>query len=120
MTGKKKNKNITKYVSNEAFRVQQKSKENLMTSKNLAVIFGPTLLRHQDENRDLLEMNHKINIIEFILNHMDTLFVIETIMGSATSTISSTQEFRRPPRGNNRTEDTTTPAVPPRQNANYI
>jgi hypothetical protein len=80
-----------------------------MTSKNLAVIFGPTLLRHQDENRDLLEMNHKINIIEFILNHMDTLFVIETIGAS------STQDFRR-----RRNEDTTTPAVPPRQNANYI
>lgn len=119
------NFNTLKYIMEHLDRVQQRNKENLMTSKNLAVIFGPTLLRHQDENRDLLEMNHKINIIEFILNHMDTLFIIETIMGSATSTISSTQEFRRVIRGNslsNRNEDntTTTPAVPPRQNANYI
>jgi hypothetical protein len=119
-----------------------------MTSKNIAVIFGPTLLRDQDENRDLLEMNHKINIIEFILNHMDTLFVIETITGSATSTITSLSaaDHRRmhlPPlqRGedlskllgsfqskgeqescstNNTIDGITLPAVPPRQNAGYI
>ncbi|KAK4515918.1 uncharacterized protein ATC70_010876 [Mucor velutinosus] len=83
------NFNTLKYLMEHLNRVQIRSKENLMTSKNLAVIFGPTLLRDQDENRDLLEMNHKINTIEFILNHMDTLFVIETIMGSATNTITS-------------------------------
>jgi hypothetical protein len=121
-----------------------------MTSKNIAVIFGPTLLRDQDENRDLLEMNHKISIIEFILNHMDTLFIIETIMGSATNTITSltATDHRRmhlPPlqRGedlnkllssfqaptkteescstsNNSVNGITMPAVPPRQNAGYI
>ncbi|OAD03626.1 hypothetical protein MUCCIDRAFT_133568, partial [Mucor lusitanicus CBS 277.49] len=68
------NFNTLKYLMEHLNRVQNRSKENLMTSKNLAVIFGPTLLRDQDENRDLLEMNHKINAIEFILNHMDTLF----------------------------------------------
>ncbi|KAL9546432.1 hypothetical protein MBANPS3_006663 [Mucor bainieri] len=83
------NFNTLKYLMEHLDRVQKRNKENLMTSKNLAVIFGPTLLRDQDENRDLLEMNHKINAIEFILNHMDTLFVIETIMGSATNTITS-------------------------------
>lgn len=83
------NFNTLKYLMEHLNRVQIRNKENLMTSKNLAVIFGPTLLRDPDENRDLLEMNHKINAIEFILNHMDTLFVIETIMGSATDTITS-------------------------------
>ena len=62
-----------------------------MTSKNLAVIFGPTLLRDKDENRDLLEMNYKIGAIEYILNHMDTLFVIETtIPKSNNNTIGTT------------------------------
>lgn len=60
-----------------------------MTSKNLAVIFGPTLLRDQDENRDLLEMNHKIGTIEFILNHMDTVFEIETNIGKSNNQINS-------------------------------
>lgn len=79
------NFNTLKFLMEHLHRVQQRSKENLMTSKNLAVIFGPTLLRHQDESRDLLEMNHKISAIEFILNHMDTLFIIETAMTKSNS-----------------------------------
>jgi hypothetical protein len=110
-----------------------------MTSKNLAVIFGPTLLRDQDENRDLLEMNHKISTIEFILNHMDTVFVIETNIGKSNNQINTAEQHRKmhlPPLqrgedfgsilGNYKlTSDqdavvTSAPAVPPRHNAGYI
>lgn len=114
-----------------------------MTSKNLAVIFGPTLLRDQDENRDLLEMNHKIGAIEFILNHMDTIFVIETINSKTINNITPTTstDHRRmhlPPlqRGEDLstilgnyqlrsdepivTQQDVVAAVPPRQNAGYI
>ncbi|CAO0795510.1 unnamed protein product [Mucor circinelloides] len=105
------NFNTLKYLMEHLNRVQIRSKENLMTSKNLAVIFGPTLLRDQDENRDLLEMNHKINTIEFILNHMDTLFVIETIMGSATNTITSLSSTTL----NNNTSDHRRIHLPPLQ-----
>ncbi|KAL7333150.1 Rho-type gtpase-activating protein [Mucor circinelloides] len=105
------NFNTLKYLMEHLNRVQIRSKENLMTSKNLAVIFGPTLLRDQDENRDLLEMNHKINTIEFILNHMDTLFVIETIMGSATNTITSLSSTTM----NNNTSDHRRVHLPPLQ-----
>ncbi|KAI8992176.1 hypothetical protein BDF20DRAFT_909846 [Mycotypha africana] len=73
------NFNTLKYLMEHLNRIQLRSKKNLMTSKNLAVVFGPTLLRDMDDNRDLLEMNHKIGIIDYILNHMDSLFVIETI-----------------------------------------
>ncbi|RCI04900.1 hypothetical protein CU098_011107 [Rhizopus stolonifer] len=83
------NFNTLKYLMEHLDRVQQRNKENLMTSKNLAVIFGPTLLRDKDENRDLLEMNHKINTIEYILNHMNTVFVIETMMGNANTAIGT-------------------------------
>lgn len=114
------------------YRVQQRNKENLMTSKNLAVIFGPTLLRHQDENRDLMEMNHKINIIEFILNHVDTLFVTETTVISSikVSTSSDRRRAHVPPQReasssslNSSYQDSLqvpAAAVPPRPNANYI
>lgn len=104
-----------------------------MTSKNLAVIFGPTLLRDQDENRDLLEMNHKIGTIEFILNHMDTVFVIETIKPTPSN---DHRRMHLPPlqRGEDfsallgnyqlRSEEPAqadvVAAVPPRQNAGYI
>jgi hypothetical protein len=108
-------------------RVQLRQKENLMTSKNLAVIFGPTLLRNKDENRDLLEMSYKIGVIEFILNNVDKLFVIETLGGKNNT---ENRKVHLPPV--NKGEDLSTvfanynndltalPAVPPRENANYI
>lgn len=99
-----------------------------MTSKNLAVIFGPTLLRHKEENRDLLEMTYKIGVIEFILNHVDKLFVIETLAGKSSS--EENRKVHLPPVAKG--EDLSSafasyassvsalPAVPPRENAGYI
>ncbi|CEI94880.1 hypothetical protein RMCBS344292_09084 [Rhizopus microsporus] len=121
------NFNTLKYLMEHLYRVQLRQKENLMTSKNLAVIFGPTLLRHKDENRDLLEMSYKIGVIEFILNNVDKLFVIETLGGKNNT---ENRKVHLPPV--NKGEDlsavlanynndlTALPAVPPRENANYI
>lgn len=60
-----------KYLMQHLAKINARNSENLMTAKNLAVVFGPTLMRHTDENMDLVEMNHKIGCIEFILNHME-------------------------------------------------
>ncbi|ORX53115.1 RhoGAP-domain-containing protein [Hesseltinella vesiculosa] len=67
--------NTLKYLMEHLARVKDHQTENLMTSKNLAVVFGPTLMRHEAENLDLVEMNHKISCIEFLLNHMDVFNV---------------------------------------------
>ncbi|KAL0074039.1 hypothetical protein F4703DRAFT_1745469 [Phycomyces blakesleeanus] len=112
--------------------VRKRSSENLMTSKNLAVIFGPTLMRHEDEKRDLVEMNHKIGSIEFILNNIDTLFTEPTpdALQSNRSTplptsrpalpaASSAIRHRREASCDNLVRSFP-PAVPPRENAGYI
>ncbi|KAI8355635.1 hypothetical protein EDC96DRAFT_264281 [Choanephora cucurbitarum] len=141
------NFNTLKYLMEHLDRIQKRHKENLMTSKNLAVIFGPTLLRAKDANRDLLEMNHKINVIEYILNHMESVFLIEvmtnstsdhrrahlpplqhgeglssllnTYRNSAPTTVQDSQSEEDIEQGLNDTV-ISLPAVPPRQNANYI
>jgi hypothetical protein len=45
-----------------------------MTTKNLAMVFGPTLLHDKDATRDLLDMSYKNATIEFIINHTPLLF----------------------------------------------
>ncbi|KAG2186647.1 hypothetical protein INT44_002871 [Umbelopsis vinacea] len=54
--------------------VREQSDENLMTAKNLAVVFGPTLLRDQDSSRDLLDMNAKNATVEYIISNTTAFF----------------------------------------------
>ncbi|CAO3642723.1 unnamed protein product [Cunninghamella blakesleeana] len=55
-------------------KVQQYNKENLMTTRNLAMVFGPTLLRDQDATRDLIDMGSKNATIEYLINNVYELF----------------------------------------------
>lgn len=115
------------------YRIQQRHHENLMTTKNLAVIFGPTLMRHRDESRDLVDMNHKINAIEYILRNASSLFIdpspnqqnrsspLPTSIrrNSLTAPPTRTKQHRR----EFSTDDilrSIPPALPPRENAGYI
>ncbi|ORY95292.1 Rho GTPase activation protein [Syncephalastrum racemosum] len=66
---------VISYLMKHLDRVQQHQEYNLMNRKNLALVFGPTLLRNQDDNADLTEMNLKIKIVDLILEHYDQLLL---------------------------------------------
>ncbi|KAG2226382.1 hypothetical protein INT45_000550 [Circinella minor] len=68
------NKDTIQYLMCHLYRVQKRDKVNFMNTRNLAVIFGPTLLRNMDDASDLLEMSRKIETIDYILNHCNELF----------------------------------------------
>lgn len=50
------------------------SKTNLMTTSNLSVVFGPTLVRALDPHDDVLDMTSKNDAIEFILSNVKEIF----------------------------------------------
>lgn len=54
-------------------RVQQNYTHNRMTSKNLAVVFGPTLMRFIAGNEEQ-QMNDMINTVEYIILQSHILF----------------------------------------------
>ncbi|KAI8086687.1 uncharacterized protein BX664DRAFT_336509 [Halteromyces radiatus] len=70
----KANYDTMKLLMNHLNNVRKQSETNLMTTKNLAMVFGPTLLRDKDASRDLVDMSYKNATIEYIINHTQLLF----------------------------------------------
>ncbi|OBZ82737.1 putative Rho-type GTPase-activating protein 4 [Choanephora cucurbitarum] len=70
----KVNYETLKLLAQHLNRVQERNQENLMTTKNLAMVFGPTLLRDVEASRDLIDMSYKNAIVEFLINYVDDLF----------------------------------------------
>ena len=56
-------------------RVIQYGDDNRMTGQNVAIVFGPTLLRPEMESQNIaMHMVFQNQIVEFILNDYDRLF----------------------------------------------
>ncbi|KAH8592960.1 hypothetical protein B0O99DRAFT_516827 [Bisporella sp. PMI_857] len=55
-------------------RVADRQKENLMTPKNLAVVFAPTIMRDTSLEREMSDMHAKNNAIEFVIENSDEIF----------------------------------------------
>lgn len=59
-------------------RVQLEMKQNLMNASNLAMVFGPTLLRSANPEDDVLDVASRNDVIELILNHTEDIFTTAT------------------------------------------
>ncbi|RIA88874.1 hypothetical protein C1645_739054 [Glomus cerebriforme] len=64
-----------KYLIEHLYRVKQFEAENLMTAKNLSLVFGPTLFRGPDPSSEILDMNFKNAAVEYIIEHANSLFL---------------------------------------------
>jgi Rho-type GTPase-activating protein 1/2 len=45
-----------------------------MTARNLAVVFGPTVMRPVDIQREAREAQNQVNALEFLLGNYKTIF----------------------------------------------
>ncbi|CAK7227802.1 Rho-type gtpase-activating protein [Sporothrix bragantina] len=55
-------------------RVAQRERENLMSPKNLAVVFAPTILHTQNLEREMSDMHAKNLSIQFVIENSHTIF----------------------------------------------
>ncbi|KAI5121576.1 hypothetical protein M0805_000755 [Coniferiporia weirii] len=55
-------------------KVQSKADVNLMTARNLGVIFGPTLMRSSDPSREFSDMAGKSFAIEYLIENAPSVF----------------------------------------------
>jgi len=56
------------------FRVREHSENNLMTSRNLGVVFGPTLMRSRDPASEFSDMAGKALTVEWLVDHASSIF----------------------------------------------
>ncbi|KAH9007968.1 hypothetical protein EDB83DRAFT_2236080 [Lactarius deliciosus] len=55
-------------------RVQEHHKQNLMTARNLGVVFGPTLMRSRNPSAEFSDMAGKALTIEWLVENAPTIF----------------------------------------------
>ncbi|KAF4451176.1 rho GTPase activator Rga [Fusarium albosuccineum] len=55
-------------------RVAQREPENLMSPKNLAVVFAPTIMRDTSLEREMTDMHAKNLAIQFVIENSSTIF----------------------------------------------
>ncbi|KAF5719250.1 rho GTPase activator Rga [Fusarium mundagurra] len=55
-------------------RVAQREPENLMSPKNLAVVFAPTIMRDTSLEREMTDMHAKNLAIQFVIENSNTIF----------------------------------------------
>lgn len=55
-------------------RVATREKENLMTPKNLAVVFAPTIMRDTSLEREMTDMHSKNQAVQFLIENNKSIF----------------------------------------------
>ncbi|KAH8173314.1 rhoGAP domain-containing protein [Sarocladium implicatum] len=55
-------------------RVAQRERENLMSPKNLAVVFAPTIMRDLSIEREMTDMHAKNLAVQFVIENSQTIF----------------------------------------------
>lgn len=58
--------------------IVEHSDVNKMEARNLAIVFGPTLVRANDDNMVTMvtDMSHQCRIVETLIQHVSTIFVV--------------------------------------------
>ncbi|TGZ77253.1 RhoGAP-domain-containing protein [Ascodesmis nigricans] len=65
---------VLQFVIFHLARVAGRNAENLMTTRNLSVVFAPTLIRHVSDEREMSDMHLKNSALQFLIDHNEEVF----------------------------------------------
>jgi hypothetical protein len=69
-----KHRDCLEFLMFHLARVASRERENLMSPKNLAVVFAPTIMRDESIEKEMTDMHAKNAAVQFIIEHSDTIF----------------------------------------------
>ncbi|KAI0850504.1 RhoGAP-domain-containing protein [Daldinia vernicosa] len=67
-------KDCLEFLMFHLHRVAERERENLMTPKNLAVVFAPTIMRDHNIEREMTDMHAKNLAVQFIIENTHNIF----------------------------------------------
>ncbi|KAH8681150.1 hypothetical protein BX600DRAFT_376183 [Xylariales sp. PMI_506] len=69
-----KHRDCLEFLMFHLARVAKRERENLMSPKNLAVVFAPTIMRDKTIEREMTDMHSKNIAVQFIIENSHTIF----------------------------------------------
>ncbi|RDW79691.1 RhoGAP-domain-containing protein [Coleophoma cylindrospora] len=69
-----KHRDCLEFLMFHLVRVATRESENLMTPKNLAVVFAPTIMRDTSIEREMTDMHAKNNAVQFVIENSHEIF----------------------------------------------
>ncbi|GAP86276.1 hypothetical protein SAMD00023353_1801370 [Rosellinia necatrix] len=70
----RQHKDCLEFLMFHLSRVASREGENLMTPRNLAVVFAPTIMRDTNIEREMTDMHAKNNAVQFIIENSHSIF----------------------------------------------
>jgi len=67
-------KDVLQFTIFHLARVAARKDENLMNTRNLSVVFAPTLLRHLSDEREMTDMHAKNVALQFLIDFNEAIF----------------------------------------------
>ncbi|KAL1842189.1 hypothetical protein VTJ49DRAFT_5876 [Mycothermus thermophilus] len=69
-----KHRDTLEFLMFHLFRVASRERENLMSPKNLAVVFAPTIMRDHSLEREMTDMHAKNLAVQFLIENSHVIF----------------------------------------------
>ncbi|TPX15085.1 uncharacterized protein E0L32_004915 [Thyridium curvatum] len=69
-----KHRDCLEFLMFHLARVASRERENLMSPKNLAVVFAPTIMRDHSLEKEMTDMHAKNLAVQYVIEHSDEIF----------------------------------------------
>lgn len=67
-------RDVLEFLAFHLARVVSKKSVNLMTPKNIAVVFAPTIMRDLSLEREMTDMQARNDVVQFVVEHSEEIF----------------------------------------------
>ncbi|KAA8573916.1 hypothetical protein EYC84_005461 [Monilinia fructicola] len=88
-----KHRDCLEFLIFHLVRVAKRESENLMTPKNLAVVFAPTIMRDHSIDREMTDMHAKNQAVQFVIENRNLSLFLSYVFASSVGNAESVEMY---------------------------